>query len=129
MGETQLALARQNVARAGLQDRIELRKLAVQELRDEQAFDFAWVPAVFIPPEDVPAALARVHASLRPGGFAMVPVGTDERSQARGRRVDAGPLGQRARRRRSSVVAHGAGFEPRLLAASSWVAMAVGRRA
>jgi predicted O-methyltransferase YrrM len=69
-----LAIARENVERAGLADRIELRRLAVQDLDDEQAFDLAWLPAVFIPALALPTSIARVRAALRPGGWMMVPV-------------------------------------------------------
>ena len=45
-----LALARDNLARANLGTRVELRQLAVEALRDEAAFDLAWLPSFFIPP-------------------------------------------------------------------------------
>jgi hypothetical protein len=69
-----LAIARENVTRAGLGERIELRQVAVQDLRDEQAFEAAWLPAFFIPEAVIPEAMARVHASLRPGGWVLLPV-------------------------------------------------------
>ena len=132
LGDAQLALARQNVASAGLQDRIELRKLAVQELRDEQAFDFAWVPAVFIDPKDVPEALARVHAALRPGGFVMVPALSPQVSGHR-RAVSALVLDLWGNALEGdlalSLLADSGYAEPRLLAGPSRVAMAVGHRA
>jgi ubiquinone/menaquinone biosynthesis C-methylase UbiE len=67
--EPALALARDNVARAGLGARIELRHCPVQELRDERAFELAWLPSFFIPPAELDAGLARVKAALRPGGW------------------------------------------------------------
>jgi SAM-dependent methyltransferase len=79
--ETALAIARANVRQASLQDRIELRRGGIEELRDEEAFDLAWLPTVFIPSDIVPQAIQRVRTSLRPGGWAIVPtigeVGTD----------------------------------------------------
>jgi SAM-dependent methyltransferase len=66
-----LALARDNVARAGLAARIELREQAVEELPDANAFDLAWLPSVFIPGRTIPEALRRVHRSLRPGGWVL----------------------------------------------------------
>src|SRR5437868_7675399 len=69
-----LALARENVARADLGDRVELRKLSVEELSEEGTFDLAWLPSVFIPATVLPSAVARVRASLRPGGFLIFPV-------------------------------------------------------
>lgn len=72
--DTPLALARQNVARAGLAERIELRKLAVQGLRDEAAFDLAWLPSFFVDAAVLPQALARVRAALRPGAWLLLAV-------------------------------------------------------
>jgi SAM-dependent methyltransferase len=66
-----LTLARQNVAAAGLQDRIELREQAVQDLPDCGAFDLAWIPGAFIPDAVMAAALLRVRRSLRPGGWLL----------------------------------------------------------
>ena len=81
-----LGMARQNVERAGLADRIELRKIAVEELRDEESFELAWVPSFFIPAPVLATAVARVRASLRPGGWMLFPIGglagTDERARA-----------------------------------------------
>ncbi|HUJ60647.1 MAG TPA: class I SAM-dependent methyltransferase [Kofleriaceae bacterium] len=64
-----LALARRRVAAAELGDRIELRQLAAEALRDEAAFALAWLPAFFVPPDALPAAIARVAAALEPGGW------------------------------------------------------------
>jgi SAM-dependent methyltransferase len=69
-----LAIARKNVAAAGLGDRVELRKLGVDALDDESAFDLAWLPTFFIAPAVLPQAIARVRASLRPGGWILCPV-------------------------------------------------------
>jgi hypothetical protein len=79
-----LAIARDNVERAGLGERIELRKLAVEDLRDEDSFDLAWLPSFFIPAAAMDAAVARVHASLRQGGWAVLGLlgGADERQSA-----------------------------------------------
>jgi SAM-dependent methyltransferase len=69
-----LALARDNVERAGLRDRLELRKLPIEELRDEATYACAWLPAFFIAPKTLPAAIARVAASLEPGGWLLMGV-------------------------------------------------------
>ena len=50
-----LALARRNVAGAGLEDRIELRGQRVEELADEEAFDVAWLPRASCPPTRSPS--------------------------------------------------------------------------
>jgi predicted O-methyltransferase YrrM len=80
-----LAMAKDNVARASLEGRIELRKLAVGDLRDEQTFDLAWLPTFFVPREEMKAALARVHASIKPGGWLLCAIGGsngDDRQRA-----------------------------------------------
>src|SRR5258706_71544 len=40
--EVPLGIARDKVARAGLADRIELRQVAIEDLKDEEAFDLVW---------------------------------------------------------------------------------------
>ena len=80
-----LGIARENVARTGLSDRIELRLLAVEDLPDEQAFDLAWLPSFFIAPAAIASAVARVRAALRPGGWMVFPVASsagDDRQRA-----------------------------------------------
>jgi hypothetical protein len=83
-----LALARDNVDRAGLADRIELRKVAVEQLEDASGFDFAWLPSFFVAKDQLASAIARLHGAMRPGGWAIVatisPTGTS-RSCASGR--------------------------------------------
>jgi len=75
-----LALARDNVQRAGLTDRIELRQQSVVDLHDEAAFDLAWLPSLFLPKEIISVACTQVHSALRPGQwllFAMANPSTD----------------------------------------------------
>ena len=67
--EVPLALAKDNVARAGLGARIELRHQPIEKLADEAAYDLVWLPCFFVPSGVVPDALARVRAALRPGGW------------------------------------------------------------
>lgn len=71
MPET-IAVAEGVVAESGLQERIELRRQGLEELDDAQRFDFAWVPAVFVPLEALRAGLRRLHRALRPGGWALL---------------------------------------------------------
>jgi SAM-dependent methyltransferase len=66
-----LALARENVDRAGLGDRIELREQRGEDLPDESTFDLAWLPAPFIPAAALPALVTRVHRALKPGGWLL----------------------------------------------------------
>lgn len=81
-----LALARGNVAAAGLDERVELRQTLVQEIDDVEAFDVVWLPLDFLPPAVVPAALRAVHRAMRRGGLLLVATlgggGEDLRSAA-----------------------------------------------
>lgn len=67
-----LAIARDNVARAAMDTRVELREQAVQDLTDEGRFDLAWLPGAFISPSVIPRALVRVRRALRPGGWLLL---------------------------------------------------------
>ncbi len=69
-----LALARARIANSGLQDRIELRHTTAEELDDTEQFDLAWLPTFFIPTAALEKAITRVHAALRPGGWATLGV-------------------------------------------------------
>jgi SAM-dependent methyltransferase len=70
--DTALELARQNVAEAGLTGRIELRPGLVQQLADEDCYDLAWVPVMFMPADVAARGLHRVRAALRPGGWVIL---------------------------------------------------------
>jgi SAM-dependent methyltransferase len=82
-----LAIARENVSKAGLTDRIELRRLGAEKLADESAFDLAWLPSFFIPEEVLPEAIVRVGASLRPGGWLALAGGANPAADAQRRAV------------------------------------------
>ena len=69
-----LGLARSNVRRAAFEDRIELRQLAIEDLRDEAAFDLVWLPAFFLAPSSIPVAIDRARAALREGGWLLMPM-------------------------------------------------------
>jgi hypothetical protein len=77
-----LSLARENVARAGLEGRIDLVQSAIENLPGESAFDLAWLPTFFIADAVLPAATARVHAALRPGGWVLYPTGNNPSANA-----------------------------------------------
>ncbi|HTJ84240.1 MAG TPA: class I SAM-dependent methyltransferase [Polyangiaceae bacterium] len=80
-----LALARQNVAAAGLDGRIQIREEPGEALADEGAFDLAWIPAPFIPPHALGRLVEQVRRSLKPGGwllFAAAKPGEDLRGAA-----------------------------------------------
>ena len=66
-----LTLARHHIAEARLNDRIELREQSGADLSDRDAFDLAWIPAPFIPPEAIGGLLDRVYRALKPGGWVL----------------------------------------------------------
>jgi len=68
-----LALARDNVAREGLTDRIELREQGAENLTEESVYEAVWLPSVFMPERIFPAAVERTYHALRPGGWVLVP--------------------------------------------------------
>jgi predicted O-methyltransferase YrrM len=80
--ELPLSMARQNVARAGLEGRIELVQSAIETLATDEKFDLAWLPTFFIADGALPAATARVHAALRPGGWILYPTGNNANAPA-----------------------------------------------
>jgi SAM-dependent methyltransferase len=71
--EAPMALARRNVAAAGLAERIQLRSQRVEELTDTEAFDLVWLPQVFLPGAVLPRALRAAWTALRPGGWILLP--------------------------------------------------------
>ncbi len=67
-----LALARKNVDASELNGRVELRKLNVDDLAEEQAYDLVWLPAPFLPRDVFERAVGKTYAALRPGGWLVV---------------------------------------------------------
>lgn len=67
-----LEIARENVARANLHTRIELREQAVQDLSDTEVFDLVWLPSMFIGQALMRVAVERTYQALRPGGWVLV---------------------------------------------------------
>jgi SAM-dependent methyltransferase len=70
-----LGLARQTMATAGIEGRVQLREQSVEELADTDRFDLAWLPAPFIPAAIIHTALMRIHDALRTGGWLVVGAG------------------------------------------------------
>lgn len=70
--EAAMELGRATVTAAGLDDRITLRTDRVQDVTDEDVFDLAWMPALFLSATVLEAATPRVAASLRPGGWLVL---------------------------------------------------------
>ena len=95
--EVPLQLARASVSGAGLGDRIELRQVRVQEIRDEAAFDLAWLPPFFLRfREEVADALARIRHRPAPRRLGAGPHAQAERRRSPARRLVArdGVLGR-----------------------------------
>ncbi len=67
-----LAEARHNVAAVGFGDRIELRHQGLEDLRDREAFDLAYLPQVFMPVDVVERGLPAIRNALRPGGWVLL---------------------------------------------------------
>ncbi|MFL5933718.1 MAG: SAM-dependent methyltransferase [Gaiellaceae bacterium] len=70
--EPALAIARENVAAAGLEPRIALVSARIEELDDPDGFDLTWLPSFFIPEHVFAAAVERIFALTRPGGTLVV---------------------------------------------------------
>ena len=69
--ERSLALARQNVAAAGLADRVELRTEDATRLAEGDTYDAIWLPMPFLPRAIVPAIVEAAVGALRPGGWLL----------------------------------------------------------
>ncbi|HUF64637.1 MAG TPA: class I SAM-dependent methyltransferase [Gemmatimonadaceae bacterium] len=75
--EPAISLARGNVKDAGLEDRVTVHQLRVEEYEDGDGFDLVWFPSFFIPGAAIDGALRSVRGMLRPGG--VVAMGVFER--------------------------------------------------
>ena len=129
-----LALARRNVAAAGLGDRVELRHQGAEELTDEEAFDLAWVPGPFLSLDVLEPAVEGVNRALHPGGWVIYSAyrgaGDLGMALARLRTVRSG--GSVLSAEETAALLTGAGFvDVRVLPEDTWAAalLVVGRRA
>lgn len=80
-----IAIARQNVANAGLESRIELRIQAAEDLSDKNTYDLCWIPSAFICADVISTIVGRIYAALRPGGwilFGTLNLGTEPLASA-----------------------------------------------
>ncbi len=68
------AVGARHVQEAGLAARIDVRQERVEDLRDEEAFDLAFLPQMFLPEAIIHQAIERVFRALRPGGWLLVAV-------------------------------------------------------
>jgi SAM-dependent methyltransferase len=66
------------VREAGLGERILLRRQRVEQMEDEEAFDLAFLPQMFLPDFIMADAARRIFRSLRPGGWLLVAVLANE---------------------------------------------------
>jgi SAM-dependent methyltransferase len=73
-----LRLARENVDRADLASRIELREQSIEHLTDEEAFDYVWFANNFIPEGVARTGLERALKALRPGGWIGIGANNDD---------------------------------------------------
>jgi 2-polyprenyl-3-methyl-5-hydroxy-6-metoxy-1,4-benzoquinol methylase len=64
-----LRLARENVDRSGLGDRIQLREQGIEALEDRGAYDYIYFANTFIPERFARPGLNRALNALRPGGW------------------------------------------------------------
>jgi precorrin-6B methylase 2 len=67
--EPALALARENLAKSGVAERIELRSQSAEHLDDVATFTLAWLPGPFIGAATADRVLERIHCALAPGGW------------------------------------------------------------
>ncbi|MEE1610648.1 SAM-dependent methyltransferase [Microvirga sp. CF3016] len=72
------AIGHRHVQEAGLAARIAVRQERVEDLRDEKAFDLAFLPQMFLPEAVLQGAMERIFRSLRPGGWLLVAVLSSE---------------------------------------------------
>jgi SAM-dependent methyltransferase len=64
--------AERNIGASAFAERIELRPIRLDELADEDRFDAAWLPQVFLPLEVLVRSIEPFYRSIRPGGWAIV---------------------------------------------------------
>jgi SAM-dependent methyltransferase len=69
-----LELAGAEIKDQSLGDRVEVRHMSVADLADEDAYDLAWLPHMFIPRDAFEQGLRRVQRALRPGGALVLPL-------------------------------------------------------
>ncbi len=67
-------LGERHVNTAGLTERITIRRQRAEHMEDEEAFDLAFLPQMFLPDAIIAHAMERVFRSLRPGGWLLVAV-------------------------------------------------------
>lgn len=71
-------IGERHVREAGLGERIIIRRQRIEHLEDDRVFDLAFLPQMFLPDAVIAEAIDRIFRSLRPGGWLLVAVLTDE---------------------------------------------------
>ncbi|SCY25654.1 SAM-dependent methyltransferase [Microvirga guangxiensis] len=71
-------IGERHVREAGLDGRIVLRRQRIEHIEDEEAFDLAFLPQMFLSDPAMSEAARRIFRSLRPGGWLLVAVLADE---------------------------------------------------
>jgi SAM-dependent methyltransferase len=67
--EPALALARENLAKSEVAERVEFHLRRVEDLDEAENFALVWLPGPFIAAEIADRALERLHRALAPGGW------------------------------------------------------------
>ena len=70
--EASLERARSNVAQAGLDDRITLRREELQSIDDTDAYDCAWVPTFFLTEAAIEEAMPALLRACVRGGWIVL---------------------------------------------------------
>jgi SAM-dependent methyltransferase len=82
--EPALTLARKNLAKSGIAERVELRSQRVEQLEEVAHFTLAWLPGPFIAAEVLDCALERIRRALRPGGWLIFGLNMPPRNRLEG---------------------------------------------
>ncbi|HEX2053765.1 MAG TPA: class I SAM-dependent methyltransferase [Actinomycetota bacterium] len=72
--EPALVEGRKNVEKAGLANRIDLRRIGVEAMQEESTFTLANLPVLFLPTDVLQSGLRAVFTALRPGGWLIAQV-------------------------------------------------------
>ncbi|MDR3478440.1 MAG: class I SAM-dependent methyltransferase [Gammaproteobacteria bacterium] len=81
------ALAQTNIQQSTFHDRIELRKIFIEELDDQNVFDVIWFPHVFFSDETVKTGLKTAIRALKPGGILLTTALSRDKPPARMRQL------------------------------------------
>lgn len=63
------SLAKKNIEEAKYANRIELRKMYLEDFSDKNSYDVVWFPHVFFPESTLNSCLAKVWDALKPGAM------------------------------------------------------------